>query len=214
MSDAPATAPAPAETEEKSHPRWRFQYSLRTLLIFVFIVSVLCSVGACTHWIVPVGIAAIAVTITLLTMMTVRASATIASVSIVAAQMIGVFVNFIYMIHAIILGFIGFAHGTDTSPDFNNILALVGFSSSAIALINCLALWASPRVFFKALLPISILGNCITLFLATLAVTYPTLDVIGGLPSYVIFYSLTYISINAIAVRMAYLVRFNEKIRE
>jgi hypothetical protein len=214
MPDIQEPIPAAAEVKKEPRRRWRFQYSLRTLMAFVFIVSILCSIGACTHWVVPVGLSTIAVSVLLLVTITERASATIASIAVVAAQMIGVFVNFIHMILSILGGLIGFMHGTDTSPDFDNRLTLIGFSCAAVALVNCLTLWSSPQVFYKVLLPISILGNFITMFLAILAITYPTLDVIGGLPSYVIFYSLTFISINAIAVRTTYLVRFDEKIRE
>lgn len=214
MSDIQEPIPAAAEAKKETRRRWRFQYSLRTLMVFVFVVSILCSIGACTHWVVPVGLSAIAVSVLLLVTVTARASTTIASIAVVASQMIGVFVNFIHMILSILGGLIGLIHGTDSSPDFDNRLALVGFSCSAVALINCLALFSSPRIFFKAFLPLSVLGNCITLSLATLAITYPTLDVIGGVTSYVIFYSLTFISINAIAVRMTYLMRFNEETRE
>jgi hypothetical protein len=41
MSDAPAPIPAPAKPTKHGR-RWRFQYSLRSLLIFVTVVGVLC----------------------------------------------------------------------------------------------------------------------------------------------------------------------------
>ncbi|MGD0654682.1 MAG: hypothetical protein ABSA16_10090 [Thermoguttaceae bacterium] len=214
MPNTQEPIPVPAEPKKKPRRRRRFQYSLRTLLVFVFIVSVLCSIGACTHWVVPVELSAIAVSVTLLVTVTAWASATFARIAVVAAQMIGVFVNFIHMIHAILGGLIGFIHGTDTSADFNNLLALVGFSCAAVALINCLALLVSRRAFLQALLPLAAVGNCVTLVLATLAFACPRLDVIGGVPSFVIFYSLTFISINAIAVRLTYLVRFKEGTKE
>jgi hypothetical protein len=41
MSNATEPAPSTAETKKKTR-RWRFQYRLRTLLIFVTVVGVLC----------------------------------------------------------------------------------------------------------------------------------------------------------------------------
>ena len=42
MSDNQEPIPAAAEAKKEPRRRWRFQYSLRTLLIFVSIVGVLC----------------------------------------------------------------------------------------------------------------------------------------------------------------------------
>ncbi|MGD0516297.1 MAG: hypothetical protein ABSA26_02070 [Thermoguttaceae bacterium] len=210
MSDTQDPIPAPAEQKKETRRRWRFQYSLRTLLIFVSIVSVLCSVGVCTHWIVPVELSAIAVSVTLLATVTARASATFARIAFVAAQNIGIGINLIYLICALLCALIGLIHGTDTSADFNNFLALVGFSCAPIALINCLALLVSRLVSFKAILPIAAVGNCVTLFLATMAFACPEHYDIRGVEGFVIFYSLSFISINAITVRVTYLVRFKE----
>ena len=42
MSDIRESIPTAAEAKKETRRRWRFQYSLRTLLIFVSIVGVLC----------------------------------------------------------------------------------------------------------------------------------------------------------------------------
>jgi hypothetical protein len=41
---------------QSSRLRW-YQFRLRTLLILVVVVAAFCSLGASTHWVVPVGIA-------------------------------------------------------------------------------------------------------------------------------------------------------------
>ena len=43
MSNASITTPVPAETKTEPRRRWRFQFSLRTLLIFVTLVAVMCA---------------------------------------------------------------------------------------------------------------------------------------------------------------------------
>ena len=191
--------------------RW-YQFRLRMLLVFVSVVTVLCSIGVCTHWVVPIGLSAIAVSVTLLATVTARVNTALARITVVAAQVLGVGVNLIHLIHALLGALVGLL-GTDTSAHFDNLLVLIGFSCTVVAFINCLALLVSRQAFFQILLPIAAVGNCITFALAILAITYPRLDVIGGVPSSTIFYSLTFISINAIAVRVTYRVRFNEGTR-
>jgi len=47
IDEMPASTPKPPY----------FQYSLRSLLLLTLFVAVMCSIGACTHWLVPVVIA-------------------------------------------------------------------------------------------------------------------------------------------------------------
>jgi hypothetical protein len=183
--------------------RWH-QYSLRALLTFVTIVAILCSIGVCTHWIVSAGLSALLVSVVPLVRVTAQASASVARIIAVTTLILGVGVNMIYFLGAAVSGLIGAAHGTDTDPDFNRILALSGLTLAAIALVNCLTLLLLRRGLFKAIVPVAVFGNGVALVLSNLAVTHPTLDVIGGAP---FFYVLAFVSINAIAVRVTFLVR-------
>lgn len=47
----------PESQPPRRRPRW-FQFSLRTLLLWAVSAAALCSIGACTDWGVPIGIAA------------------------------------------------------------------------------------------------------------------------------------------------------------
>ena len=46
-------------TDPKPDLQW-FQFSLRSLLLLVLFVAVLCSIGVCTHWLVSVAIVLLA----------------------------------------------------------------------------------------------------------------------------------------------------------
>lgn len=195
------TTVTPQLAATKPPRRW-YQFGLRTLLVFVTIVAIFCSIGVCIHWVVAAELSALVVFVALLAKITARAIAATAHIMVIVAQTIGVGVNVAHMILALLCGLIGFTHGTDTSAEFNNRLALVGFSCAAVAMVNCLALLASRRAFLQVLLPIAVAGNCITLALAILAIACPEIEVVGGVGPCVIYYSLTFISINAIAVRL------------
>ena len=186
--------------------RW-YQFSLRTLLAAVTLVAVLCAIGVCTHWVVSAGLFVLLVSVVLFVRATARASASIARIIAATILIFAVGVNMIDFFGGALSGIIGAAHGTDTDPDFNRILALSGFTCAAVALVNCLVLLVSRRGSFKTLLPVAAIGNCITLSLFVLAVIRPTLDVIGGAPNSVIFFVLAFVNINAIAARGTYLAR-------
>jgi hypothetical protein len=177
------------------------------LLAFVTVAAVLCAIGVCTRWVVSAGLSALLVSVVLLVRATARASASIAQIIAVTTLILGVGVNMIDLFGGAVSGIIGAAHGTDTDPGFNRVLALSGSTCAAIALVNCLVLMVSRRGFLNALLPVAVVGNCITLVLSALAVTQPRLDVIGGAPNSMIFYVLAFVSVNAIATRVAYLAR-------
>jgi hypothetical protein len=153
------------------------------------------------------GLITLFITVVLLATVTASASRAFARIAAVAAQIVGVVVNLSHLILAMLSGMIGFMHLTDTDAEFNNRLALVGFSCAGIAMVNCLALVGSRRAFFRVLLPMAAVGNCVTVTLAVLAFVRPTIDVIGGVSWSATFFGVTFISVNAIAIRAAYYAR-------
>jgi hypothetical protein len=189
----------PNSPESRHH--W-YQYSMRSLMVFVTIVAVLCSIGACTHWVVPIGLFVLAISVPIVTVVTTRETATFAHIFVIGAQFLGFGVNLFPVI-------IMFMIGTYTRSHFDNLRPLFDFLCNGIFLINCLALLIPQRATVIYLLPLVIVGNCITLGLGILAIVYPTFYMDGGVGSFIMLYGITFISTNAIAVKIAYLTRID-----
>jgi hypothetical protein len=179
-------------------------------------VIALGAIGAYVHWAVAGGLFALVVSIALLAVVTARSHATAARVISVTAQTLGVGVNLIHLVLATLAGLIGLAHGTDTSPDFNNLVAVLGFSSAGISLLNCVALLAPRLALFYVLLPLAVLGNCTLLAAAIFGVVTakpspgfipPAVEIFGGIDHAIFFFGLALISASAITIRWTYLLR-------
>jgi len=173
------------------------------------LAAVLCAGVAVASWspIVAGSLFALAVSVALLAMVTARVSRTFARIAVVAAQIVGLVVNLPFFVLGLFCGILGLIGGSDVGGNFNTLLATVGFSSASIALINCLALLVSQRKCFQAIVAAAALGNLVMLASAVIAITFPRVVLMVPIHEFELSYGVAFISVNAIAIRVAYLRR-------
>ena len=140
------------------------------------------------------------------TMFVSRTSASCSRGVAVTGQIVGIIANLPFVVLALMVGLIGLTHGTDTSVRENNILAISGLSFAAIGIITCSALLVSQRPLFRVLFVTAGVANGAMLVVALYHVTIGASEP-DNIQNASIFYGLAFFSVNAIAVRAAYLRR-------